>query len=79
MNTEFLIRGFTDKDYNEVVELWIETDLTNPARKDTLETIHKTLEYKGAFLLWSKKLQKRLWAHHGLLTMVGVYICIILE
>lgn len=60
MNSEFQIRGFKDNDYNEVVELWLETDLSNPERNDTLETIHKTLKHDGAFFIMEQKATKKI-------------------
>ena len=55
MDSSFIIRNFTDSDYNDVVELWLETDLSNPERKDTLETIHKTLKHDGVFFILEQK------------------------
>ena len=59
MATEFTVRAFKDEDFGDVLELWMELELNNPERQDTLNTIHKTLEHNGAFFVLEQILTKK--------------------
>ena len=77
MTTDFIVREFKDKDYAEVSELWLETDLTNPVRNDSLSSINTTLNHGGVFFVleqtntkkiigtsWITNDGRRLYLHH---------------
>jgi ribosomal protein S18 acetylase RimI-like enzyme len=49
--SDFKIRDYQEKDYDEIVRFWQLTDLGNPMRGDTIDTIRKTLELGGKLLV----------------------------
>ena len=80
MDTEIIknysIRDYKSSDYKNIVNLWTELGLANPKRGDTRETIEKTLQLGGKFLIletttgeligtsWISNDGRRLYLHH---------------
>ena len=77
MIADFFIRAFTESDYFDIEQLWIETNLTNTKRGDTLQTIQNTLNCGGTFFViehlptktaigssWITNDGRRLYLHH---------------
>ncbi len=48
---EILIRDYQEKDYDGIANLWLLTDMGNPVRNDSPETITRTLDYGGKLLV----------------------------
>lgn len=72
---EIICREYTADDYQQIVDLWLELDLTNPKRNDTQQQIEKTLEIGGKFFVlclnnqiigtsWITNDGRRLYLHH---------------
>ena len=53
--SDFIIRDFQEKDYDEIVRFWQLTDLGNPDRGDTIDTIRRTLDLGGKLLVLQLK------------------------
>jgi len=53
-----IIRDYREEDFDEVVRFWQLTDLGNPARGDTIDTIRRTLELGGKLLVLQSKNRK---------------------
>jgi [ribosomal protein S18]-alanine N-acetyltransferase len=51
LNNDLKIRDYVEKDFAQVTDLWIKTDLDNPVRGDDAETIKRTLVHGGKFLV----------------------------
>jgi len=51
IHNEFPIREFREEDYDEIVSFWEHTDLGNPQRGDSLNTIKRTIEVGGCLLV----------------------------
>jgi ribosomal protein S18 acetylase RimI-like enzyme len=58
--TDLIIRDYQKKDYDEIVRLWEVNDMTSKIRADTSETIQKTLELGGKFLVLESKADKKI-------------------
>jgi ribosomal protein S18 acetylase RimI-like enzyme len=52
---DFIIRDYNETDYNEIVNFWILTDMGNPERGDTIETISRTIRLGGKLLVMESK------------------------
>jgi ribosomal protein S18 acetylase RimI-like enzyme len=52
---DLIIRDYQEEDYNEIVKFWILTDMGNPERGDTRETIKRTLDLGGKLLVMEAK------------------------
>ncbi len=61
--------------YHEIMQLWLETGISNPARADSFEAIQHNLEHTGTMLycqlegkiagaLWINHDYRRLYLHH---------------
>lgn len=74
---KYIIRTFKDTDYDEVMNLWQQTDLGNPQRGDDLQVIKETLLMNGTMYLveetntgkviataWITYDGRRLYLHH---------------
>ncbi len=72
---DFIIKDFTDNDYDELMNLWEITGLNTPGRGDNIEVIRQTLFGGGKMLMmFSKNLLigsswlttdgRRLYLHH---------------
>jgi ribosomal-protein-alanine N-acetyltransferase len=48
---DLVIRDYRDSDYPEIAKLWQATDMDNPVRGDTRETIERTLKLGGKLLV----------------------------
>lgn len=55
IHNEFPIREFREEDYDEIIGLWEQTDMGNPQRGDSLNTIKKTIEIGGCLLVMQNK------------------------
>jgi len=55
-----IIRDYREEDFDEVVRFWQLTDLGNPARGDTIDTIRRTLELGGKLLVLQSKTESRI-------------------
>jgi ribosomal protein S18 acetylase RimI-like enzyme len=55
LTSNFIIRDYREGDYDEIVEFWQTTDLGNPVRGDTSDTIRRTLELGGKLLVLQSK------------------------
>jgi ribosomal protein S18 acetylase RimI-like enzyme len=56
----YFIREYRDEDYDEIVHFWELTDLGNPERGDSRETIKRTLELGGSLLILEAKSDGRI-------------------
>jgi ribosomal protein S18 acetylase RimI-like enzyme len=52
---DLIIRDYQDADYDEIVKLWSLTDMGNPARGDSRETVKRTLQMGGKLLVMKSK------------------------
>ena len=52
---DVIIRDYQDADYDEIVKLWSLTNLGNPARGDTKETVKRTLQMGAKLLVMVSK------------------------
>ncbi|MCF6243007.1 MAG: GNAT family N-acetyltransferase [Bacteroidales bacterium] len=70
-----MITDFTDKDYNELINLWNITGINTPGRGDNLEIIKQTLAIGGKMFMmfsdnqligssWLTTDGRRLYLHH---------------
>ena len=57
LTSNFIIRDYQEGDYDEIVKFWQSTDMGNPERGDTNETIRRTLEIGGKLLVMESKNQ----------------------
>jgi ribosomal protein S18 acetylase RimI-like enzyme len=48
---DLIIRDYREDDYDEIIKLWYLTDMSNPERGDSKETIKRTLELGGKLLV----------------------------
>jgi len=58
--SDFIIRDFQEKDYDEIVRFWQLTDLGNPDRGDTIDIIRRTLDLGGKLLVLQLKAEGRI-------------------
>lgn len=54
-NDDLIIRDYHEKDYDKVVKFWQLTDMGNPERGDSKETIKRTLDLGGKLLVMESK------------------------
>lgn len=52
---DLFIRDYKEDDYDEIVKLWQLTEMGNPERGDSKETIKRTLELGGKLLVMESK------------------------
>ncbi len=55
MHNDLLIRDYLEEDYDEIVNLWSLTDMGNPARGDSRETVTRTIQMGGKLLVMVSK------------------------
>ena len=60
INNNFIIRKYSDEDFEELVHFWELTDIGNPERGDSRETITRTLELGGCLLVLEAKSSRRI-------------------
>jgi [ribosomal protein S18]-alanine N-acetyltransferase len=58
---DLMIRDYQEDDFPEIVNLWHLTGLGNPERGDNIDTIRRTLELGGKFLVIAAKHQKLIY------------------
>lgn len=56
INDKYYIRNFKDEDYEALMELWEETNLSNKKRGDTLEIILSSINMGGVLFVIEEKL-----------------------
>lgn len=74
---DFAIRDYCSKDFTAITNIWLESDLGNPARGDNEEVISKTIKTGGRFFVmednsnnlvfgcaWITNDGRRLYLHH---------------
>lgn len=77
MDSDYLLRNFTDIDYPELLQLWNSIGLSSPERADSLQSIQNTLKYNGVLFIleyiptqeivgssWITNDGRRLYLHH---------------
>ena len=57
---DLIIRDYLEEDYDEIVKFWYLTDIGNPERGDSKETIKRTLELGGKLLVMESKSSKQI-------------------
>jgi Acetyltransferases len=57
---DLFIRDYKEDDYDEIVKFWYLTDMGNPERGDSKETIKRTLELGGKLLVMESKSSKQI-------------------
>lgn len=57
---DFIIRKYLDSDYDNVIDFWSLTDMGNPERGDSKETIKRTLDIGGCLLIMETITTKRI-------------------
>lgn len=55
LHNDLIIRDYKDEDYEKIVKFWYLTDMGNPERGDSRETINRTLELGGKLLVMESK------------------------
>jgi ribosomal protein S18 acetylase RimI-like enzyme len=60
LTSNFIIRDYREGDYDEIVKFWQLTDLGNPIRGDTIDTIRRTLDLGGKLLVLQSKTEDRI-------------------
>ena len=55
-----IIRDYQEGDYDEIVKFWQSTDLGNPVRGDTSDTVRETLELGGKLLVLQTKTEGKI-------------------
>jgi ribosomal protein S18 acetylase RimI-like enzyme len=55
IHDKYLVRDYREEDYGEIVRFWNLTDLGNPERGDSRESIRRTLEIGGCLLVLEAK------------------------
>lgn len=55
INNEFPISEFREEDYDEIIGFWEQTDMGNPQRGDSLNTIKRTIEVGGCLFVMKNK------------------------
>lgn len=59
-HNDLIIRDYQEEDYEEIVKLWYLTDMGNPVRGDSKETITRTLQSGGKLLIMELKPAKKI-------------------
>jgi ribosomal protein S18 acetylase RimI-like enzyme len=57
---DLIIRDYKDDDFDEIVKFWYQTDMGNPERGDSGETIKRTLKMGGKLLVMELKSSKEI-------------------
>lgn len=57
---DLLIRDYHEDDFDEIVKFWYLTDMGNPERADSKETINRTLEMGGKLFVMEFKSSKQI-------------------
>jgi Acetyltransferases len=60
INNKFIIREYHENDYNELINFWDVTDMGNPERGDSIETIKRTIDIGGCLLILEAKADGRI-------------------
>jgi ribosomal protein S18 acetylase RimI-like enzyme len=60
INNKFIIREYHEKDYNELIKFWDITDMGNPERGDSIDTIKRTIDIGGCLLILEAKADGRI-------------------
>ena len=60
LHNDLIIRDYQEEDYNEIVKFWHVTDMGNPERGDSRETIRRTLDLGGKLLVMESKSAKQI-------------------
>jgi len=55
LHNDLIIREYCEEDYDKIVHFWFLTDMGNPERGDSRETINRTLEIGGRLLVLEAK------------------------
>ena len=51
INNKFIIREYNENDYHELINFWDVTDMGNPERGDSIDTIKRTIDLGGCLLI----------------------------
>jgi ribosomal protein S18 acetylase RimI-like enzyme len=51
IRNDYIIRKYREKDYEEIINFWFLTDMGNPERGDSIETIKRTIDIGGCLLV----------------------------
>jgi ribosomal protein S18 acetylase RimI-like enzyme len=57
---DLIIRDYLENDYDEIVKFWSLTDMGNPERGDSRDTIQRTLKLGGKLLVMESKSTKQI-------------------
>jgi ribosomal protein S18 acetylase RimI-like enzyme len=57
---DLIIRDYLEDDYDEIVKFWSLTDMGNPERGDSRDTIQRTLKLGGKLLVMESKSTKQI-------------------
>jgi ribosomal protein S18 acetylase RimI-like enzyme len=60
INNKFVIREYHENDYNELIKFWDVTDMGNPERGDSIDTIKRTIDLGGCLLILEAKANGRI-------------------
>ena len=60
LHNDLIIIDYKDDDYEEIVKFWYLTDMGNPERGDSRETINRTLELGGKLLVMESKSSRQI-------------------
>jgi len=60
LHNDLIIRDYQEEDYNKIVKFWHVTDMGNPERGDSRETIRRTLDLGGKLLVMESKSAKQI-------------------
>lgn len=60
LHNDLIIRDYHEDDYNEIVKFWQLTDMGNPERGDTKETIERTLNLGGKLLVMESQSSRQI-------------------
>lgn len=60
IRNEYIIREYREEDYNGIVKFWDLTDMGNPERGDSNETIKRTIDIGGCLLVLEAKSNGRI-------------------
>jgi ribosomal protein S18 acetylase RimI-like enzyme len=60
LHNDLIIRDYREDDFDELVKFWYLTDMGNPERGDSRETIKRTVEMGGKLLVMEIKSSKQI-------------------
>jgi len=60
LHNDLIIRDYLEDDYDEIVKFWSLTDMGNPERGDSRDTIQRTLKLGGKLLVMESKSTKQI-------------------